>query len=219
MKVKVKKRKRSLGTRIDALAQVPRKFKIWFQKMRSSSVYRTSFWAALWGEMGEYEIRFSSLSGFFWLFLGIIGFLFLPTTRYKGLFKLALVVLFFAFLIIGVRQFGDLQSPIWWADRFAVRARQSYMKNGNFQRYSRYSSYFRSQPRANPPLRFEEVRYLCVLYHQFCESTISAAALDELGTYTASEIDYFYRAFDVRPTDPRFPPQYIGRYVGSNRRS
>lgn len=212
-KLKIKKRKRSLGQRIDALAEIPGRIANWWARMTGHWVYREVFWPALWGEMAEYGVRFSTFAGLFWLAIGIGGFAFMPGSRHRGLVWLIYMAIFIACVIIGVRQFLDLQGPLWWADRFAVRAVNDYRRKNRFRRYERCSSYYQSHVNAAPLLRYEEIMYLCELYRQLVVGIISAESLDELGTYTAAEINYFYRLFDIRPTDPQFPQGYIGRYV------
>lgn len=211
-KMRIKKRKQSLGTHIDSLAAIPGRITRWWRRMRGSWVYREVFWAAFFGEGLEYEVLFSSLAGVVFILMGVIGLGYtIFDTRFKGLVWLAFIAIFVALVVIGFRQLSDLNGPLWWADRFALRAHGEYNTAGSFHPYDRYSQRFRSQTRRTPmPLRLEEVTYLCELYHQYCTGTVSQQALQQLGTYTPQEIAFFYQFFDIQPSDPRFPPQYIG---------
>ena len=128
MATRIKKRKRSLGTHLDEWTKSFKGIPLWLGRMTSGWVYREEFIAALWGEMGEYEVRFSTIvGGFGFIALAIANAWFLPGAVFlvKTKFLLTLV-----FLFIGVRQLKDLNGPIWWADRFATRALNSYNQTG-----------------------------------------------------------------------------------------
>ena len=208
-KPKIVKRKRTPGEMVDALTTIPGSVRLWWQRISKLRVYREVFWPALWGEMGEYEIRFSTIA---WCVLypiaAITGFTFLSTSVF---FVKTKFCIFVGMILVGLYMLKDLQGPLWWADHFAIKAYDDYRQTGQYRPYSRYSAYFRQQVQRNPAtLRLEEMVFLCELYHQLCTGTISEMALRELGVYTAQEITAFYQFFDIRQGDPLFPPQYIG---------
>lgn len=212
-KVKIKKRKRSLGEHIDGWTKSLKGIPLWFRRMAGSWAYREEFMAALWGEMGEYEVRFSTIvGGLGSIALAIANTWFLPGAVFlvKTKFLLTLV-----FLFIGIRQLGDLNGPIWWADRFATRAANSYNQTGRFKRYERYSAFARSHSQTAFPLRLDEVAFLCELYHQYMTGTVTVDALCELRTYAPQEVEFFYQVMGFAPSDPRFPPQYLGQPIAT----
>lgn len=210
---KIPKRKRSLGTHLDEWTKSFKGIPLWLGRMTSGWVYREEFIAALWGEMGEYEVRFSTIvGGFGFIALAIANAWFLPGAVFlvKTKFLLTLV-----FLFIGVRQLKDLNGPIWWADRFATRALNSYNQTGRFKRYKRYSAFAKSHTQTAFPLRLDEVAFLCELYHQYMTGTVTVDALCELRTYAPQEVEFFYQVMGFAPSDPRFPPQYLGQPIAA----
>lgn len=207
---KIPKRKRSLGEHVDGWTKSLKGVPLWFRRMAGSWVYREEFLVTLWGEMGEYEIRFSTLvPGVGFLILAIVG---ICLIGYTGpVRKLGILAL----IIISVYQLKDLNGPIWWLDRFATRAANSYNQTGHFKRYERYSAFARNHSQTAFPLRLDEVAFLCELYHQYMTGTVTVDALRELRTYAPQEIEFFYRVMGFAPSDPRFPPQYLGQPIAT----
>lgn len=215
MKIRIEKRPRSIGGRIDALADIPKHFRTWLTRMtdnREGWVYREIFWAALVGESLEYGVLASSIGSFlfFTVVVGIGGLIFIPGAIFLKTIK---TLIFIAAICVGLYQLRDLNGPLWWADRFGLKAVLQYRETGHFDGYQRYGEYYRSKVRTAtaPPLRMDEVAQLCELYHQLCTDTISAESLQVLSAYTEKEINYFYRVMGIQERDKHFNPQLFKR--------
>lgn len=211
-----KKRRPSVQKWLRSLSKAIKAFDEWLENMLDSTAYRDTFWAALWGEMAECEVRLSTIGGF--SFFTLIGFgilLCLPTSRYfvKAKFVIAIVSIF-----AGFKQLENLREPIFWANKFALQAaEESQKRNGVYHPYDRYSEYIRQQTRNNPPIGLEDIRKLCSLYHLMAVDAISEyELLDELKKYSRSDVEYFYKAFRIEPDEPHFPTRSLRR--GSSRR-
>lgn len=166
-------------------------------------VYLVEFPAAMWGEMGEYGVRFSTFFGIVFAILGFVSLFNLPGAvffiRGKFLINVAMV-------IIGLYQLRDLNGPIWWADRWAIEQVNRDHDGKEVEHYERYGEAMaRLRPSRNIPLTMTEIRRLAELYHQFCTDTLSERSWREIGEYTLAEVNFFYTVAHVEPRDPHFP--------------
>ncbi len=214
-KIRIKKRWRSFNERRSAgqvLEDWVGQFATWWRCMFDPDcpVYRWEFPAACWGEMGEYGVRFSTFYGILLIALGIAGFWLLFDSRMSWWFVVRIGI-FVAMIIFGIRQFADLQGPIWWADRWAVKQVQSYYATGECAHYERRSEAMaRLRPeRGKLLLKPHEIYRLAELYHQFCVGTLSTQSWYELGNYTKAEVADFYKLFSISESDRRFPEEYL----------
>lgn len=166
-------------------------------------VYREEFPAALWGEMGEYGVRFSTVWSILFIIFGIIGLVYLPGTHF--LFKSKLIV-FIAMIIIGLRQLADLNGPIWWADLYAIEQVNNCYDGKDVEHYERYSeTVARMHSRNELLLTISEVRRLAELYHQYRTDTLSERSWRELGSYTKAQVEFFYQVVRLGADEERFP--------------
>lgn len=166
-------------------------------------VYREEFPAAMWGEMGEYGVRFSTFFGIAFTILGFVSLFRLPGAVFLVKTKFVINV---AMIIIGLLQLRDLNGPIWWADRYAVTQVKKYYDGEEVEHYERYGEAMaRLRPSRNLPLTMSEVRRLAELYHQFCTGTLSERSWREIGEFTLTEVNFFYTVAHIEPSDPHFP--------------
>lgn len=173
------------------------------------SVYRKEFLAAMWGEMGEYAVRLSTLCGIASIILGFVGLSHLPGAIFLVKTKF---FIFVAMIAIGPFQFRDLNGPIWWADRYAVTQVERYKDGKEVEHYERHGDAMaRLRPSRNLPLTITEIRRLAELYHQFCTGTLSDRSWQEIGEYTAAEMEFFYTVAHFAPNDDRFPEDALKR--------
>lgn len=166
-------------------------------------VYREEFPAAMWGEMGEYGVRFSTFFGIVFTILGFVSLFNLPGAVFLLKTKFLINV---AMIVIGLYQLRDLNGPIWWADRYAIAQVKKYYNGEEVEHYERFGDAMtRLRPSRNIPLTMTEIRRLAELYHQFCTDTLSERSWREIGEYTLAEVNFFYTVAHVEPRDPHFP--------------
>lgn len=166
-------------------------------------VYREEFPAAMWGEMGEYGVRFSTFFGIVFIVLGFVNLFNLPGSVFLVKTKFLVSI---AMIVIGFFQLRDLNGPIWWADRYAVAQVKKYYDGEDVEHYERYGEAMsRLRPSRNTPLTMTEIRRLAELYHQFCTETLSDRSWREIGQYTKAEVEFFYTVAHIEPRDPHFP--------------
>lgn len=170
---------------------------------RDCHVYLREFPAAMWGEMGEYGVRFSTFFGILLVYFGFVSLFNLPGSVFLIQGKAVVNIIMIA---IGLYLFSDLNGPIWWADRWAITQVEKYYNGEEVEHYERYSeAVARMRPNRKAPLTLTELRRLGELYHQFCTNTLSERSWREIGEYTKDEVEVFYSIHNFGPRDPRFP--------------
>lgn len=218
-RVRIKKRPKSLSERrrpwqafSDGVDGFERWLKCFFS--RRDPAYRKVYFGALWGEMGEYGIRLSTLASIAYIAGALYVFRYLPKMIERAAIlgktppiirPLIAVVL----LVVGLNQLRDLGGPIWWADRYAATQALNARSGKEVKRYECYDMAMTRQLAQRHekkfPLKSYELARLGELYRQFYHGDLSAESWDELGKYTKTQVDFFYQTVGIDASEPRFP--------------
>lgn len=169
--------------------------------------YRAVFPAALWGEMGEYNVRASTLAGIALLVGAYFDYAFLSTSIFLVKLKFVSII---GFVIIGIYQLRDLAGPIWWADRYAIEQVKRFFNNQEVEPYERFGEAMaRLRPNHDLPITPAQARRLGELYRQFYYGELSERSWRELKNYTEAQVTFFYTLVGLTDADPRFPEEAL----------